>query len=806
MKVIANAPCRKCNIPSNIIKNASKYLKGTALELFKTLMNFANTPKKGRRYSKVKKNFCMGLYFQSPRAYRFMSKIFHLPTTRMIRYWLSDVYMEVGWNNSVFSFLEKKSSTMSTEDKLCGITFDAISIKSGVYYQQSNDKIVGFEDCGQYCQGEKPAQYAMVFMAKGLCRKWKHVLGYFLFSKSISAEILKNMIYDCITKLTSCGFHPKFIVCDQDATNRCAFSKMNISAAKPYIDFQNDKIFCFYDTPHLLKSTRNIFTKYDIQIGNDIARWNHVVHFYESDKIHPIRIAPKLTDSHIDSNSFEKMKVKYATQILSRTVASGLYTYASLGGLPKEATSTATFISNINELFDVFNSSVRNHYRPRKCAIDGNNGNLEFLNAMRTWIESWKIIGTNRKIPSVQGWLLNISSLQSLWEDVSATYKFQYLLTRRINQDCLENFFCCIRKAGGNNYTPNVQQLKNAMKNVVCNGMLSDAYNGNCIDDVTPVLSSINKFDQSINSQHPRNFSEDTECSNSDKISQIESEEMNIVMKKYDNSDIHNFLDSFDYHLESVEDPPPLSPPQDLVTDSESPLSNTSLAPIQKFIRDFDYSTEDPSPLSPERHSSSATMQEFIRDFDYGIEIIEDPTPPSQTKDTKNSSSEYSQIEDNIIYYFTGYCCNYILKNHDCIACKNKLVKNPLDNDNAVPRETFLLKKGDGDSGRYLSHPTDQIFDIVKSYENNFQKHIMSLIHCHGIKKIFYQYISKVCIKNMQLCCEVEAILKNSFLNMRLHYHTKFFNRTLRVKRKYNSTVHAPPPKKCRKLLTVTHT
>lgn len=101
----------------------------------------------------------------------------------------------------------------------------------------------------------------------------------------------------------------------------------------------------------------------------------------------------------------------------------------------------------MNELFDVFNSSVQNHYRSRKCGINDTNGNKEFLDDMRSWIQSWQILGTNRQIPSVQGWLLNIPSLQGLWEDVSSVYKLQYILSRRINQDCLENFFCCIRKA-----------------------------------------------------------------------------------------------------------------------------------------------------------------------------------------------------------------------------------------------------------------------------------------------------------------------------------------------------------------------
>ena len=52
--------------------------------------------------------------------------------------------------------------------------------------------------------------------------------------------------------------------------------------------------------------------------------------------------------------------------------------------------------------------------------------------------------------------------------------------------------------------------------------MLSDAYNGNCVDDVTPVMSFLNKFDkdQSEDSQQSSIVSEDTECSNTDNISQ----------------------------------------------------------------------------------------------------------------------------------------------------------------------------------------------------------------------------------------------------------------------------------------------
>lgn len=38
------------------------------------------------------------------------------------------------------------------------------------------------------------------------------------------------------------------------------------------------------------------------------------------------------------------MRVKCATQVLSRTVAAAIHTYATLGALPKDAKPTAKFI------------------------------------------------------------------------------------------------------------------------------------------------------------------------------------------------------------------------------------------------------------------------------------------------------------------------------------------------------------------------------------------------------------------------------------------------------------------------------
>ena len=88
---------------------------------------------------------------------------------------------------------------MEAKDKVCGVVFDAISLKSGLYYNITKDQVV--EDLGQYGRSEQTAQYAMVFMVKGLARKWKQALAYFFFHSSINPTILKSMVSDCLRKL-----------------------------------------------------------------------------------------------------------------------------------------------------------------------------------------------------------------------------------------------------------------------------------------------------------------------------------------------------------------------------------------------------------------------------------------------------------------------------------------------------------------------------------------------------------------------------------------------------------------------------
>lgn len=54
------------------------------------------------------------------------------------------------------------------------------------------------------------------------------------------------------------------------------------------------------------------------------AKWVYVEQLYELEKNKDLRMVPKLTEAHIFPTGFQKMRVKFATQIFSSTVASGI--------------------------------------------------------------------------------------------------------------------------------------------------------------------------------------------------------------------------------------------------------------------------------------------------------------------------------------------------------------------------------------------------------------------------------------------------------------------------------------------------
>ena len=475
----------------DIIKRASKYLPAVPLQFFTSQLKMSRRKNKGLRWTDDDKLLALSIFYHGRKCYRFLSNIFKLPTFRSLRKWMQKFVIQPGFSDNILNVLKKKIE--SKDDKLAVLCFDEISLKCGLKYNRSTDCISGLEDFGPNLGCSKRiANHALVFMVKGLKCKWKQAFGYFFACDTVRAEILESLLLEAVQKLFDIGILVKAIVCDQGSSNRSLFTRLNISPERPFIRVNGHHVYVLYDPPHLVKSIRNNFVKYDFECDEGLASFQHVQQFFENDSKLPVRMCPKLGPKHVELTNFSKMRVCLATQLLSHSTAAALMTYISIGALPDCARATVSFIDRFDRLFDCFNS-VQQHciLKPHKGAIAVGTVHAQFLSECSGWLQRVKVCNNGNEIHCINGWQITISAVISLWTELRSHYGYSYLLTSRLNQDCLENFFAVIRQSSGCCDNPEPLQFQAAVKQSMINLLLKPPKSSNCAYEADPLLSTL---------------------------------------------------------------------------------------------------------------------------------------------------------------------------------------------------------------------------------------------------------------------------------------------------------------------------
>lgn len=329
------------------LKKARKLSTNTAfqaaLKKFKTLaaiftvMQFReiNKPKMARRFSKEEKIMALSIYKMGPRAYRWLSKIFVLPSPVTLSRMISRASLKPGINENIFEQLKIKVEKMKYDDRLCILMFDEMALSPHFYYNQRKDRISGFVNhTGKSTR--KIADHVLVFMIRGVTKNYKQPIYFSFCSGSTPKEILAVQIKEVVKKLHSIGFIVLATVCDQGTSNTSAINYLIEETRRNYarrnIDFNNSvfeiegkQIIPLYDVPHLLKGMRNNLLTKNLKFKIDgqvkVAKWEHIMQLYENNPTYKgLRIIKNLTENHCNKDKIPKMKVKYASQLFSQTV------------------------------------------------------------------------------------------------------------------------------------------------------------------------------------------------------------------------------------------------------------------------------------------------------------------------------------------------------------------------------------------------------------------------------------------------------------------------------------------------------
>ena len=268
------------------------------------------------------------MYQKGPRLDHALADDLCLPHPDTLDTTMKEVELLPGMRPGIKKMLQRMGQKMKHLFQDCIILADEIHLKHGFSYDKKRDRTTGVVDHGEFGREEKPAKSALVYMLRSIYGNWKIPIAYYL-TNSTDGKTLAKLTTKIVEEVEDTPLRIRAMVCDAVSTNKAMYRALGASKTSPFFNIKGRKIYALFDPPHLLKAIRNCLLEYVIHSGKDSYDWADIVAFYNVDKEMKARIAPKLTEVHLDPNSLEKMSVAKATQIFSSQVAAGMFTHAS---------------------------------------------------------------------------------------------------------------------------------------------------------------------------------------------------------------------------------------------------------------------------------------------------------------------------------------------------------------------------------------------------------------------------------------------------------------------------------------------
>jgi len=189
--------------------------------------------------------------------------------------------------------------------------FEEMSIRETLHFNQKFGCPDGFEDLGSHGRTRNIANHALVFMLRGLRKRWKQPVAYYLIHRSTKGEMLVHFLREVLDVCHNAGLEVVATMCDMGANNVKALKQLGVSEKTPFFRFPDQETAAIFDPLHLLKCTHNLFLKHnvanvelEVTVNGErltgTAEWDGILKLYEVEKRNVYRQLPKVTERHIN--------------------------------------------------------------------------------------------------------------------------------------------------------------------------------------------------------------------------------------------------------------------------------------------------------------------------------------------------------------------------------------------------------------------------------------------------------------------------------------------------------------------------
>lgn len=139
-------------------------------------------------------------------------------------------------------------------------------------------------------------------MARSIASNWKLSVCFCFVESACKSNVLKPILFDVIRKLRDCNAMVHALISDMGSNFTQLSRELSISVQNSIFLVDEHEVYIF-DTPHLMKRTRDNLFKYNIQFGNNkVVSWADIVEFYNKDSKQWIKMDPKLSKKSYRTN------------------------------------------------------------------------------------------------------------------------------------------------------------------------------------------------------------------------------------------------------------------------------------------------------------------------------------------------------------------------------------------------------------------------------------------------------------------------------------------------------------------------